>query len=92
MRQVIELSIAFVDLLKAELEMTKRSVFNLGIALGLVIAGIVFLTCALGLMLYAAYLVSLPALDQKLAVFITGLLALGCAGVLLWIATYKGRR
>jgi hypothetical protein len=91
MREVIELGLAFVDLLKAELEVSKRGLFNLGIAVGLAMAGVVFLIGAIGLMLYAAYLAFLPAFDQKWAVFVTGLAALGCAGVLLWIATYKGR-
>ena len=36
MRQLIEISLAFVDLLEAKLEQVNRGVLNLGIALGLV--------------------------------------------------------
>jgi hypothetical protein len=92
MRELIEIGLAFIDLMKAELELSKRVVFNLGIALGLVMAASVVLVCAIGLMLYAAYLGLLSVFaEQKWAVFFTGLGALGCAGALIWIASYKGR-
>jgi hypothetical protein len=52
-------------MLKAELEISKRALFNLVIALALAIAGIIFLTCGMGLMLYAVYLVFIPLFDHK---------------------------
>jgi len=91
MRELIEIGLAFVELLTAELEQSKRAVFNLGISLGLIMAATVLLVCAIGLFLYAAYLGFLSAFDQKWAVFATGLAAFGCAGALMWIASYKGR-
>lgn len=91
MREVVEIGLAFIDLIKAEFEQSKRAVFNLGIALALAVVAAVFLVCAVGLMLYAAYLAFLPALGQELAVFSTGLAALVCAGVLLWVAAFRER-
>ncbi len=91
MRELIELGLAFIDLIKAELEQSKRAVLSLGIALGLAAVGLVFLTCAIGLILFAFYLGFLSAFDQKWAAFVTGLGAFGCAGILFWIAAYKGR-
>ncbi len=89
MRQLVEICLAFVDLLAAELEQVRKSAFDLGIALGLVFAAVLFLICAIGLMLYAVYLAFLSAFDPKWALLATALGALGCAGVLLWIAAYK---
>jgi len=43
MRQLIEISLALVDLLEAKLEQANRGVLNLGIALGLVFAASVLL-------------------------------------------------
>ena len=56
MRQVVEICLGFVELITAELEQSKKAVLNLGIALGLVFAAVLFLICAIGLMLYAVYL------------------------------------
>ncbi len=90
MQQVVELCLAFVDLIKAELEQSRKAVFDLGIALGLVFAAVLFLICAIGLILYAVYLAFLSAFDPKWALFATAVGAFGCAGVLFWIAAYKG--
>ncbi len=92
MREVVEICLAFIDLIKAELEQSKKAVFSLGIALGLVFAAVLFLIFAIGLILYAVFLALLSAFDPKWALFVTALLALGCAGGLLWIATCKAGR
>ncbi len=92
MQQVVEICLAFVDLIKAELELSKKAVFNLGLALGLVFAAVLFLICAIGLTLYAVYLAFLSAFDPKWALFATALGSFGCAGVLLWLAAYKSGR
>ena len=92
MRQVVEIGLAFVDLIKAELEQSKKAVLDLGIALGLVFGAVLFLITAIGLILYAVYLAFLSAFDPKWALFVTALGAFGCAGILLWIALYKRGR
>jgi uncharacterized membrane protein YqjE len=92
MLQVVEICMGFVELIKAELEQSKKAVFNLGIAFGLVFAAVLFLICAIGLMLYALYLAVLSAFDPKWAVFVTALGALGCSGILLGIAAHRGGR
>jgi uncharacterized membrane protein YqjE len=92
MRQVVEICLGFVELITAELDQSKKAVLNLGIALGLVFAAVLFLICAIGLMLYAVYLSVLAAFDPKWAIFVTALGALGCAGILLWIAAHRGGR
>ena len=92
MREIIDIALAFVDLVKAELELSKRGIFNLGIALGLCFAATVFLVCAIGLILYGVYLALVPYIGPKWAAVLIGLLALVVSGALLWIASYKVRR
>jgi hypothetical protein len=91
MRAILEIGLAFVDLVRAELEQSKRAVFNLGIALGLTFAAAVVLIGAIGLMLYAAKLALVSVFDPKWVLCGIGLGAFGCAGVLFWIASYKAR-
>jgi hypothetical protein len=92
MRQMVEICLAFIDLIKAELEQSRMAVVDLGIALGLVLAAVVFLVCAIWLLLYAVYLAFLSVVDPKWALVITALGAFVCAGILLRVAAYKGGR
>jgi hypothetical protein len=91
MRQLIEISLAFVDLLEAKLEQVNRGVLNLGIALGLIFAASILLILALGLVLYAVYIAFVSAFGTAWASLAVGLMAIGCAAVLLLIATRKVR-
>jgi hypothetical protein len=92
MREIIELALSFVDLVKAELELSKRSIFNLGIALIFCFAATVFLICAIGMILYGVHLALLPHLAAIWSAIVVGLLGLVVSGVLLWIASFKVRR
>lgn len=92
MQSIVEIGLAFVDLIKAELEQAKRGLFGLCVAVGIGFAATMLLFCAIGLILYGIYLALLPRLGATPAVFVTALSALAFAGILLWIATVKARQ
>lgn len=89
MQAIIEIGLAFLDLVKAELEQAKTGAFGLCIAVGFGFAGTALAVCGIGLILYSIYLALLSPLGAAGAVFLTALAALGFAVVLLWVAIYK---
>lgn len=93
MNALVELVLALIDLIKAELKHARQTWFRLGLALALVGVAAVLLTVALGFVL-ASVLIGLRSLgvDLGLSAFLTGLLALVLAGSVFMVATIKGRQ
>lgn len=86
MTAIIELIIAVVELIRAQLEQSKKALMRLGTGLMILVVAAVFLIAFVGLALTALFLGLLetgmhPALDALL----TGFVALFISGILAWV-------
>ena len=92
MRQVVEICLGFLEFITAELEQSRKALLNLGIALriGFRCGPVSDLRHRIDAL--RSNLSVLAAFDPKWAMFVTALGALGCAGILLWIAAHRGGR
>jgi hypothetical protein len=92
MNSVAELTLAFIDLAKAELALSRKWLFLLGVALCLVSGALLLLLCGLGLLLYALYLLLTQAVSMPAALLLTGLLSVAFAATLAWSAVHMVKR
>ena len=92
MNALVELIIALVDYLRAELREAKCGLFGLMAAFLLLAAAAIFLIATLGLALLAIYWGLRQNLGPAVSELLTALISLIIAGGLGWIAKIKLRR
>jgi hypothetical protein len=100
LRSLVDLFIAFTDLLQAYArqlqESAKQTALKVGIFAGLGVVGLVlassFMFFSSGLLLYALYLVLLDAMSPAAAALVTGLIVWLVIGGAAWFAVRRALR
>lgn len=92
MNALVELGLALVDLVRAELEDAKAGVMRLGVALGIVVAGAAVLILGVRHLLRALTLALVPPLSPAWGECLAGIVAILTAGVFLWLGSRTARR
>lgn len=88
----VEMVISVVDLLKAELRLSRAAIFRLWVALLLVSAAGIFLVAALVLALIALYTALLAVMPLPFAILFTAMVSLIIAAMLAWMASQRNAR
>jgi hypothetical protein len=89
MEKIADLTIAFLDVVKADLAESKKGIFELGISLVLASVAGLFLVAAVALISYSLFLILSDLMEKDAAVLVTGLFYLLCGGLAIWLAKTK---
>lgn len=93
MGEFVELFLSAVDVIKAEARRAREGLFELVVIAGLVICGFLFLLCALGMIVAAAFFGLVHSgVTTALAALYTGVICIIIAWSLLWLGRVKSRR
>ena len=89
MNALVEIFLALIELIKAEVNQSKVGFFSFLTAIFLCVVGMIFLTGAIGLMLVSVGLALNSVLSSSVSILITGFITLLIAGILLFLSFYK---
>lgn len=89
MKSIAQLVVACANLAEAEGRALRVNVFRVGIALGVVLLATILAAVGVAFLLAFVYTICAEGLGEVWAMLITGLLTLGLAGGLVWLASKR---
>lgn len=92
MKSIVNVILALMDLIEAELDRVEEAVVKTSISVGLVLSSCVFLSVGIGLILYAGFAALAEIFHTSIAAAITGAAALLTAAILLRMGVKRSER
>lgn len=91
MTGIADFIIAVANLIEAEGRTLRRSVMRMALGVLLFVLGLAFLAAGIGLLTWCVYLLFLEAVGLPLAAFLSGIVVLIAAGILVGVAILLNR-
>ncbi|MCX7050170.1 MAG: hypothetical protein NTX50_32380 [Candidatus Sumerlaeota bacterium] len=91
MTALIEILLAFLDVIKTDAHQSREPIYKFFIVLSLLAVSVLALGGGIGLMLSGVLLGLMQVMPVYFATLIAGVLSLAVAGVLIWVGIAKSR-